>query len=63
MKEFVLSTLPYLEQYHRRSNSEPGFSATKKMLGWNVEQRRDGRADSATFCTGLWYNLFDIGRS
>ena len=63
MKEFLLETMPYLEQYHKRSNSESGFSADKKMLGWNVAQRRDDRIDNAIFCTGLWHNLFNIGRS
>ncbi len=63
MKEFLLNTMPYLEQYHKRSNSESGFSADKKMIGWNVAQRRDDRIDSPIFCTGLWHNLFNIGRS
>jgi transposase len=63
MKEFLLNTMPYLEQYHKRSNSEAGFSADKKMIGWNVAQKRDDRIDSAIFCTGLWHNLFNIGRS
>ena len=63
MREFLLETVPYLEQYHKRSNSESGFSADKKMLGWNVAQKRDDRIDSAIFCTGLWHNLFNIGRS
>ncbi len=63
IKEFLLDTVPYLEQYHQRSNSESGFAADKKMLGWNIAQRRDDRIDSAIFCTGLWHNLFNIGRS
>ncbi|MCL4333656.1 MAG: ISNCY family transposase, partial [Candidatus Thermoplasmatota archaeon] len=63
VKEFLLDTVPYLEQYHLRSNSESGFAADKKMLGQNVAQRRDDRIDSAIFCTGLWHNLFNIGRS
>ena len=63
IKDFLLNTVPYLEQYHQRSNSESGFAANKKMLGQNVAQRRDDRIDSAIFCTGLWYNLFNIGRS
>jgi len=33
------------------------------MLGQNVAQRRDDRIDSAIFCTGLWHNIFNIGRS
>ena len=63
MKEFVEDTMKYLEQYHQRSNSESGFAADKKMLGWNVAQRRDDRIDNALFCTGVWHNLFNMGRS
>ena len=63
MKEFVGNTMPYLEQYHQRSNSESGFAADKKMLGWTVAQRRDDRIDNALFCTGVWHNLFNMGRS
>jgi transposase len=63
MKEFVVDTMPYLEQYHQRSNSESGFAADKKMLGWNVAQRRDDRIDNALFCTGVWHNMFNMGRS
>jgi transposase len=63
MKEFVENTMKYLEQYHQRSNSESGFAADKKMLGWNIAQRRDDRIDSALFCTGVWHNLFNMGRS
>ena len=59
MKEFVQNTMEYLEQYHQRSNSEAGFAADKKMLGWGIAQRRD---DSALFCTGLWHNLFNFDR-
>ena len=63
MRDFVENTMPYLEQYHQRSNSESGFAADKKMLGWNVAQRRDDRIDNALFCTGVWHNLFNMGRS
>ena len=63
IREFLNNTMPYLEQYHKRGNSESGFAADKKMLGQNVAQRRDDRIDSAIFCTGLWHNLFNIGRS
>ena len=51
MKYFVENTMQYLEQYHQRSNSESGFAADKKMLGWNIAQRRDDRIDGALFCT------------
>ena len=63
MKDFVENTMNYLEQYHQRSNSESGFAADKRMLGWNIAQRRDDRIDSALFCTGVWHNLFNMGRS
>ena len=62
MKEFVEDTMNYLEQYHQRSNSESGFAADKKMLGWNIAQKRDDRIDNALFCTGVWHNLFNMGR-
>jgi len=62
IKDFLLNTVTYLEQYHQRSNSESGFVADKKMLGQNIAQRRDDRIDSAIFCTGLWHNIFNIGR-
>ncbi|MHB1867377.1 MAG: ISNCY-like element ISFac3 family transposase, partial [Nitrososphaerales archaeon] len=50
MKEFVTNTMQYLEQYHKRSNSESGFAADKKMLGWGIAQRRDDRIDCALAC-------------
>ena len=63
MKEFVPDTMNYLEKYHQRSNSESGFAADKKMPGWNVAQRRDDRIDNALFCTGVWHNMFNMGRT
>ncbi|MGC8563113.1 MAG: ISNCY-like element ISFac3 family transposase [Thermoplasmata archaeon] len=61
--EFVVDTMNYLEKYHQRSNSESGFAADKKMLGWNIAQKRDDRIDNALFCTGVWHNMFNMGRS
>jgi len=60
MIEFVKNTMKYLEGYHQRSNSEAGFAADKKMFGWSIAQRREDRIDSASFCTGLWHNLFNL---
>lgn len=60
MIEFVRNTMSYLEQYHRRSNSESGFAADKKMFGWSIAQRREDRIDCANACTGLWHNLFNF---
>ncbi|MEM3860244.1 MAG: ISNCY family transposase, partial [Candidatus Micrarchaeaceae archaeon] len=62
MKDFILNTMPYLGEYHQRSNSESGFAADRKMLGWNITQKRDDRIDNALFCTGLWHNLLNMGR-
>jgi transposase len=53
IKDFLLNTVPYLEQYHQRSNSESGFAVNEKMLGQNVAQRRDDRIDCAIFCMVL----------
>ncbi|MEM0123537.1 MAG: hypothetical protein QXI38_03400 [Conexivisphaerales archaeon] len=44
MKDFVRITVSYLEQYHKRSNSESGFSEDKKMLAvLSHRQRREDR--------------------
>ncbi|MEM3197242.1 MAG: hypothetical protein QXW72_03745 [Conexivisphaerales archaeon] len=51
MKDFIRYTISYLEQYHKRSNSESGFSQDK-MLGWTVTQRREDRIESAMLCAG-----------
>ena len=34
-----------------------------QMIGWNIAQKRDDRIDNALFCTGVWHNLFNMGRS
>jgi transposase len=59
---FVRDTMAYLEQYqyHQRSNSEAGFAADKKMLGWSIAQRREDRIGCANVCTGLWHSLFNF---
>ena len=62
IKEFVNDTMNYLEKYHKRRNSESGFAADKKMLGWNMAQRRGDRISNALLCTNVWHNLFNIGR-
>ena len=62
IREFLNDTMNYLEKYHKRSNSESGFAADKKMLGWNMAQRRDDRIGNALLCTNVWHNLFNMGR-
>ena len=39
MKEFVENTIPFLEQYYLRNNSESGFSVDKRWFGWQVVQK------------------------
>jgi len=60
MIEFVTNPMKYLEHYYRRENSESGFAADKKMLGWSIAQRREDRIDCANASIGLWHNLFNL---
>lgn len=60
MAEFVQKTLPYLEQYYLRNNSESGFSADKRLFGWKVGQKREDRIDTALTCTNVWHNLLNL---
>ena len=50
----------YTFEYYKRENSGAGFSANKKLFGWEIAQRREDRIDSALFCIGLWHNLFNL---
>ena len=60
MIEFVKNTLPYLEQYYQRENSESEFSVDKRQTGRKIEQKREDRIDMALACTNLWHNLFRL---
>jgi len=60
MKELITNTFHYFEEYYKRENSEAGFSADKKLFGWEMAQRGEDRIDSALFCTGLWHDLFNL---
>jgi len=60
MKSFVEDTTKHLEEYFKRNNSESGWSADKKMFGWNVRQKRDDRIDTALFCRAVWHNLLNL---
>jgi len=62
VEDYVLNTIPYLEQYYKRENSESGFSQDKKWFGWKVEQRREDRIDTAVACSNILHNLFNLGR-
>jgi transposase len=58
--DFVRNTLPYLGQYYRRCNSEAGFSADKRLLGWKINLRREDRIDTALSCHSTWHNLLNL---
>lgn len=60
MKAFVENTMKYLEEYYKRENSESGWSADKKMFGWNVKQKRADRINTALFVRAIWHNLFRL---
>ena len=40
-----------------------GYSLTVKKNYESYAQRRDDRIDGALFCTGVWHNMFNMGRS
>jgi len=63
MRDFVENTMPYLIQYHQRSNSESGFAADKRMLGWNIAQRKEDWICRALFCTSVWHYSLNRDRS
>jgi len=62
MEDYVNNTIPYLEQYYKRENSESGFSQDKKWFGWKVEQRREDRIETAINCSNVLHNLFNFYR-
>ena len=62
MRSFVEATDGYLKEYYRRNNSESGFSADKRMLGWTISQRRFDRMECAILCRYVWHNLFRLRR-
>jgi len=60
LKEFLLDTMNYLEEYFKRNNSESQFSSDKKMFGWRVSQKLEERIDTALFARVVWHNLLLI---
>lgn len=60
LKDFLLNTIEYLEEYFKRNNSESQFSADKKMFGWSINQKRADRINTALFVRTVWHNLFLI---
>lgn len=60
MKNFVLHTMDYLKEYFQRVNSENGFAQDKKLFGWRVSQKIEGRINTALFCRVIWHNLINL---
>ena len=60
LKNFLLNTMDYLEEYFKRNNSESGWASDKKMFGWKISQKRDDRIDTALFVRAVWHNLLLI---
>ena len=48
----------FLREYYQRENSESGFSKDKKMIGWEVGQKRYDRINRAINAMTVWHNLF-----
>ena len=57
LKEFLLDTPKYLEEYFQRNNSESQFSSDKKMFGWKISQKRQDRIDTCLLVRTVWHNL------
>lgn len=60
LKEFLLNTTQYLEEYFKRNNSESQFASDKKLFGWRISQKRDDRIDTALLVRMVWHNLLLI---
>jgi len=60
LRAFIEDTLNFLHEYYQRNNSESGFSADKKLMGWKVGQKREDRIDIAIRSTMVWHNLLCI---
>jgi len=57
LREFLLNTTKYLEEYFQRNNSEAGWASDKKMCGWKINQKREDRIDASLFVKAVWHNL------
>ncbi|MGC8652096.1 MAG: hypothetical protein ACP5UH_02495 [Candidatus Micrarchaeia archaeon] len=60
-RRMMKDPLSYLVEYYKRENSESGFSADKRMVGWKIWQKRDDRVDTAISCITVLHNLFRMG--
>jgi len=60
LRNFLLDTTKYLEEYFKRNNSESEWAADKKMFGWKVSQKRQDRIDTCILARAVWHNLLLI---
>jgi len=60
LRNFLLDTPKYLEEYFQRNNSESGWASDKKMFGWKVSQKRSDRIDTCLLVRAVWHNLLLI---
>jgi transposase len=60
LRSFVERPIAHLEEYYRREHSEAGFSSDKRLLGWQIAQRRPDRIDTADRCHSTWHNLLNL---
>jgi transposase len=60
LRSFVERPVAHLEEYYRREHSEAGFSSDKRMLGWQIAQRRTDRINTADRCHSTWHNLLNL---
>jgi transposase len=60
-RRMMKDPLSYLIEYYKRENSESGFSADKRIVGWKIWQKRDERIDTAISCIAVLHNLFRMG--
>jgi len=60
LTDFVENTFEYLKEYFKRNNSEAGFAADKRLLGWRISQKKEDRMDTAILAKVVWRNLFHL---
>jgi transposase len=58
LRNFLLDTMNFLQEYFQRNNSESGWASDKKMFGWKINQKREDRIDTCLFVRAVWHNLF-----
>jgi transposase len=60
LRNFLIDTPKYLEEYFKRNNSESNWASDKKMFGWKISQKRQDRIDTCVLARSVWHNLLLI---